>query len=106
MTVPGHMTWDALMKIGLVYSFVGLVKKIDAILRKVILFNLLYTGTLGIFKAIVFGIAFVFKSIYRTFNLVVQLIPIKGTYYKLMKMRRPDTADEYECVHIQLVNSN
>ena len=30
VTVPGHMTWDALMKIGLVYSFVGLVKKIDA----------------------------------------------------------------------------
>jgi len=78
VTVPGHMTWDALMKIGLVYSFVGLVKKVDAILRKIILFNLLYTGILGIFKATVFGIAFIFKSIYRTFNLVVQLVPIKA----------------------------
>merc|ERR1712136_719301 len=78
VTIPGHMTMDALMKIGLVYSFVGMIMKIDGALRKIILVNALYTNILKVFCGIFLSVAIIFRSIARAFNYAVQLVPIKA----------------------------
>jgi len=78
VAVPGRMTWDALMKIGLVYSYVGMLLKIDAILRKIILVNLLYTSILKVFRGFFLTVAIIFSSITRAFNYAVHLVPIKA----------------------------
>merc|ERR1712029_1021880 len=76
--IPGQMTVAALMKIGLVYSFVCLVKAIDTILRKIPLINILYTTIINIISLILLSVALIFAIIFKAFNTIIDLVPIRA----------------------------
>merc|ERR1712029_382414 len=78
--IPGQMTVAALMKIGLVYSFVCLVKAIDTILRKIPLINILYTTIINIISLILLSVALIFAIIFKAFNTIIDMVPIRGTW--------------------------
>ena len=72
------LTLPALMKIGLIYSFVWTFKKIDTGLRNLMVVNLIY----GIFTDLVMAVLNMSVNVGQTmlfvFNLSVDLIPIKS----------------------------
>jgi len=76
--IPGQMTVAALMKIGLVYSFVCLIKAIDTILRKIPLINILYTTIINIISLILLSVALIFAIIFKAFNTIIDLVPIRA----------------------------
>jgi len=78
LTIPGQMTVAALMKIGLVYSFVWLIKAIDTVLRKIILINFIYTTIIDILSLILLTVALIITIIFKLFNFAVQLVPIRA----------------------------
>ena len=87
---PGQLTLAALLKIGLVYSAVWMVKKIDSTLDKVPLVNVVYALLLDVLHAVVMSACLCVRAAYNAFNYVVRAIPIRRKLYKtsLWKVQR------------------
>lgn len=82
------LTLPALMKIGLIYSFVWTFKKIDTGLRNLMVINLIY----GIFTDLVMAVLNMSVNVGQTmlfvFNLSVDLIPIKSVRHIINALQR------------------
>ena len=77
VAAPGQMTLAALMKIGLVYSAVWMVHKVDSTIRRVMLVNLLYAFAVSVIHAVLMsGVVFA-KAVYKGFKYSVKIVPFK-----------------------------
>jgi len=96
---PSLYTWDrvatgrtltlpALMKIGLIYSFVWTFKKIDTGLRNLMVINLIYGLLTDLIMAILKTSANVGQTMLFVFNLLVELIPIKSVRHLIHALQR------------------
>ena len=72
------LTLPALMKIGLIYSFVWTFKKIDTGLRNLMVINLIYGILTDLVMAVLNMSVNVGQTMLFVFNLSVDLIPIKS----------------------------
>jgi len=85
---PGQLTLAALMKIGLVYSAVWMVKKIDSTLDKVPLVNVVYALLLDVLHVVVMSAFLCVKAIYNAFNYVVRAIPVRLLHHVVDSFER------------------
>ena len=77
VAAPGRLTLAALMKIGLIYSAVWTVAKIDSTLRNIIVVNMLYRSVIAILNAVAMSVVIFAKGVYNCFNWAVKMVPIK-----------------------------
>jgi len=75
VAAPGQMTLAALMKVGLIYSTVWMITKLDSKLREVRFVGSLYAFAISVMHASLMTTVFFAKAAYQGFNYAVHLIP-------------------------------
>jgi len=88
VAAPGRLTLAALMKIGLIYSAVWTVAKIDSTLRKILVVSMLYRFVIGIYNAVAMSVVFFARGVYNGFNWAVRMVPIKCLHHLVISFER------------------